>query len=39
MTELILNGYSSTLDLHPLRITRFEEGDLNGNSYDFKVIA
>ena len=39
MTELILDGSSNTVDLHPLRITRFEEGDLNGNSYDFKVIA
>lgn len=39
MAELIIDGVSSTVDISPLRISRFSEGDLNHLSYDFKVIA
>jgi hypothetical protein len=39
MVELILDGKSSFVDIHPLRATRFAEGDYNRLSYDFRVIA
>ncbi len=39
MAELILEGQAKLLDIMPLRMTRFAEGDLNTTTYDFKVIA
>lgn len=39
MTELILDGTASTIDITPLRLSRFEEGDLNKHTYKFKVVA
>ena len=39
MAELILDGAARTVDITPLRISRFAEGDLNILSYEFKVIA
>ena len=39
MSELILDGEAKLLDISPLRMSRFEEGDLNSTRYSFKVIA
>ena len=39
MAELIVNGKSSTIDIRPLRFTRFEEGDLLTSSYRYRVLA
>lgn len=39
MSELIIEGASKTLDITPLRMNRFDEGDLNETKYSFKVIA
>lgn len=39
MAELILEGSAKTIDISPLRMSRFVEGDLNTTSYKFKVIA
>ena len=39
MAELILDGAARTVDITPLRMSRFKEGDLNSVTYDFKVIA
>lgn len=39
MAELILDGQASTIDIAPLRQTRFAENDLNLPSYGFKVLA
>ncbi len=39
MAELVLDGAASTVDIKPLRMSRFAEGDLNTLSYEFKVIA
>ena len=39
MAELILDGASRTVDINPLRMSRFAEGDLNKTSYKFKVVA
>ena len=39
MAELILDGEATTVDITPLRISRFAEGDLNTVTYKFKVIA
>ena len=39
MAELVLEGAARTVDITPLRITRFAEGDLNTLSYNFRVIA
>lgn len=39
LSELILDGEAKLLDISPLRMARFEEGDLNSTRYSFKVIA
>ena len=39
MSELIVEGISSTVDISPLRFTRFEEGDLLESSYRYRVLA
>ena len=39
MTELILEGAATTLDLAPLRLSRFAEGQLNDTGYGFKVMV
>ncbi len=39
MAELILEGEARLVDIHPLRMSRVAEGDLNGTTYDFRVIA
>ena len=39
MAELILDGQARTVDISTLRISRFQEGDLNTVTYQFKVIA
>jgi glycine/D-amino acid oxidase-like deaminating enzyme len=39
VAELILEGAASTVDIAPLRMNRFESGETNTTSYDFKVIA
>ena len=39
MAELILEGQASTVDITPLRLSRFAEGDLNKITYKFRVIA
>ena len=39
MAELILDGAGRTVDISPLRISRFAEGDLNQVTYKFRVIA
>ena len=39
MAELIVEGAGKTVDISPLRFTRFEEGDLLGSSYRYRVLA
>ena len=39
MAELIMDGEATTIDISPLRMSRFEEGDLNTTTYKFKVVA
>jgi len=39
MAQLILEGESKLVDISPLRMSRFTDGDLNGITYDFRVIA
>ena len=39
MAELILDGRATTIDISPLRMSRFREGDLNMPSYGFKVLV
>ena len=39
MTELILDGQATTIDISTLRMSRFEEGDLNQPRYGFKVLV
>ena len=39
MAELVLEGAARTVDVSPLRISRFEEGALNPTTYKFRVIA
>jgi glycine/D-amino acid oxidase-like deaminating enzyme len=39
MAETILDGKATTVDLTPLRISRFSENDLNTISYKFRVVA
>ena len=39
MAELVLDGAARTVDISPLRISRFAEGDLNTITYKFRVIA
>ena len=37
--ELILEGKAKTVDITPLKMNRFESGETNTTSYEFKVIA
>ena len=39
MSELILDGQASSVDLNPLRFSRFEEGDLLNSRYRYRVLA
>ena len=39
MSELVLDGRASTIDITPLRMSRFAEGALNGGGYGFKVMV
>ena len=39
VAEIVLDGEARTVDLSPLRLSRFAEGDLNAISYKFKVVA
>ena len=39
MAELIAQGRASTIDISPLRFTRFAEGDLFSSSYRYRVLA
>jgi glycine/D-amino acid oxidase-like deaminating enzyme len=39
MAELIIEGAGKTVDISPLRFSRFEEGDLLGSSYRYRVLA
>jgi len=39
MAELMLEGRAATIDITPLRMSRFREGDLNLPSYGFKVLV
>ena len=39
MAELMLEGRATTIDITPLRMSRFREGDLNLPSYGFKVLV
>ena len=39
MAELIVGGVSSSVDISPLRFSRFEEGDLLESSYRYRVLA
>ena len=39
MAELITQGQASSVDLHPLRFNRFEQGDLLTSSYSYNVLA
>ena len=39
MAELVLDGRSSSVDLAPLRFSRFDEGDLLNSRYRYRVFA
>ena len=39
MSELVLDGAASSVDLAPLRFSRFEEGDLLSSRYRYRVLA
>ena len=39
MAELIVEGVSSSVDIRPLRFSRFQEGDLMESSYGYRVLA
>lgn len=39
MAELIVNGRASSVDISPLRYSRFAEGDLINSSYRYRVLA
>ena len=39
MTELIVDGKASTLDITPLRFARFEENDLFKTPYGYGVMG
>ena len=39
MAELIIDGNATTVDISPLRMARFKDGNLNQTQYSFKVIA
>ena len=39
MAELVLDGRATTIDINPLRMSRFAEGDLNLPGYGFRVLV
>ena len=39
MSELITGGRSTSIDISPLRLNRFVEGDLVSSSYRYRVLA
>ena len=39
MAELILDGRATSIDISPLRMSRFAQGDLNRPRYGFKVLV
>jgi sarcosine oxidase subunit beta len=39
MAELIVEGVATTIDISPLRYSRFEENDLLESSYRYRVLA
>lgn len=39
MAELMLEGQATSIDITPLRMARFAEGDLNSTGYGFKVMV
>ena len=39
MAELVLDGRATTIDMSPLRMSRFREGRLNQARYAYKVLA
>ena len=39
MAELMLDGKATTIDISPLRMSRFKEGKLNKPRYGFKVLV
>ena len=39
MAELILDGQATSVDITPLRMARFAEGNLNTTGYNFKVMV
>ena len=39
MAELILDGRATTIDISPLRRSRFEEGKPNSDGYGFRVLV
>ncbi len=39
MAEMIAQGAASSIDISPLRFSRFEEGDLLESSYGYRVLA
>ena len=39
MAELVLEGRAKTIDITPLRMSRFEEGDLLSSRYRYSVLA
>ena len=39
MSELVLDGQASSIDLSPLRFSRFEEDDLILSRYRYRVLA
>jgi sarcosine oxidase subunit beta len=39
MAELIVEGAAKSVDISPLRFSRFEEGDLMESSYRYRVLA
>ena len=39
MAELILDKHATTIDISPLRMARFKEGQLNQSGYGFKVLV
>ena len=39
MAELIVHGQASSVDISPLRYSRFAEGDLMTSSYRYRVLA
>ncbi len=39
MAELMLDGRATSIDITPLRMSRFAEGQLNNDGYGFKVMV